>query len=265
MVVTARAVDYAASLGSVARRLAAYKEDVDQTVSPNDTMFTGHEGHYFAVGHSGVAAIAVAMGLSGRTGFERILDLPCGHGRVLRALRAFCPEAEIVACDIDRDGVDFCARTFGAVPLYSEEDPAVIPLEGSFDLIWVGSLLTHLDSPLVLGFFDLFEKHLAPDGLLVFTTHGRRAHRRFVESTKNEEYQAIVRAGWATGFAYFDNPGVVGYGTAYMQPSWVLAQLFDRENLQLVYYRENGWADMQDAVALVKKEPEFAYGEMMLV
>ena len=59
---------------------------------------------------------------------KRILDLPCGHGRVLRYLSAAFPEAEITACDIMREGVDFCASTFGAIPVYSQDDPQQIPL-----------------------------------------------------------------------------------------------------------------------------------------
>ena len=47
-----------------------------------------------------------------------MLDFACGHGRVMRTLKAAFPDALLTACDIDRDGVDFCARTFGAAPVY---------------------------------------------------------------------------------------------------------------------------------------------------
>ena len=77
----------------------------------------------------------------------RILDFPCGHGRVLRYLRAEFPQAEITACDLLRDGVDFCAANFGAIPVYSDPDPSRIGLpRDAFDLIWVGSLFTHFDA-----------------------------------------------------------------------------------------------------------------------
>ena len=74
---------------------------------------------------------------------SEILDLPCGHGRVMRWLRATFPKASLTACDIDGDGVSFCAETFGARPALSSTDPEDLVL-GTFDLIWCGSLLTHL-------------------------------------------------------------------------------------------------------------------------
>ena len=78
-------------------------------------------------------------------GVARILDLPCGHGRVLRFLRREWPGAEIVACDIDPDGAEFCCESFGATSIYAAENPQETPLRGRFDVIWSGSLLTHLD------------------------------------------------------------------------------------------------------------------------
>lgn len=65
----------------------------------------------------------------------RILDLPSGAGRVLRALRAGFPDASIVACDLMRDGVDFCAREFGAIPVYAAADVGSGTGPDRFDLI----------------------------------------------------------------------------------------------------------------------------------
>ena len=45
---------------------------------------------------------------------RRILDMPCGHGRVTRVLRARFPDAAITVCDIDRDGAGFASDRFGA-------------------------------------------------------------------------------------------------------------------------------------------------------
>ncbi|MCK7531730.1 MAG: hypothetical protein MZV63_12245 [Marinilabiliales bacterium] len=32
------------------------------------------------------------------------------------------PDAEISACDLEIEGVNFCAEQFGAKPIYSQED-----------------------------------------------------------------------------------------------------------------------------------------------
>jgi SAM-dependent methyltransferase len=118
------------------RRIDGLK--VASDISPNDHMFAGDESHYFGVGQSALDGIRCSLYAAQvpTDNVKRILDLPCGHGRILRYLRAAFPEAEIVACDLLRDAVDYCARSFGAIPVYSHEDPRKIPLpEGAFDLI----------------------------------------------------------------------------------------------------------------------------------
>ena len=101
-----------------------------------------------------------------------MLDMPCGHGRVTRALRAAFPAAELVACDIDTDGVSFCRDRFGAVPVASCPDPMAVELPGTFDLIWVGSLFTHLPSASWHPFLQLFARSLVRGGVLCFTAAG---------------------------------------------------------------------------------------------
>ncbi|MGG5887557.1 methyltransferase [Falsiroseomonas sp. HC035] len=47
---------------------------------------------------------------------QKILDLPCGFGRVTRVLRVRFPHASITACDLDREGVEFARRSSRAMP-----------------------------------------------------------------------------------------------------------------------------------------------------
>src|SRR5690349_8568241 len=112
---------------------------VIEEISPHDEMYGGDPERYFKVGQSAIDFIQPALRATGLPAPERILDLPCGHGRVLRFLKAVFPNAELVACDINRDGVDFCAETFGARPVYSVDDARRVELPGTFDLIWCGS------------------------------------------------------------------------------------------------------------------------------
>jgi hypothetical protein len=67
-------------------------------------------------------------------------------------LKAAFPGAELTACDIDRDAVEFCAETFGAVPVCAETRPEQIRFDREFDLIWSGSLFTHLEAERFGGF-----------------------------------------------------------------------------------------------------------------
>src|SRR4051812_31180575 len=96
---------------------------VNRTVSPGDGMVAAdNPQQYFDLGHRALELINFSAALCDKPHYPDILDLPCGHGRVLRWLRARYDYARITGCDLDRDGVDFCAQQFGALPVYSEPD-----------------------------------------------------------------------------------------------------------------------------------------------
>src|SRR5260370_563997 len=107
---------------------------VNTNISPHDGMFAGNHDHYFSVGRSALLNIHCALQLAEAPPPMRVLDLPCGHGRVLRALKAEFADAEISACDIDIDGIQFCRQEFGAVAIPSHEDCSRIPLDGEYDV-----------------------------------------------------------------------------------------------------------------------------------
>jgi LmbE family N-acetylglucosaminyl deacetylase/glycosyltransferase involved in cell wall biosynthesis len=235
-------------------------ENVMRDISPNDQMFhDDEESHYLSVGQSALRCIKLAMLAAGKDSadIQTILDLPCGHGRVLRTLRAAFPDAQITACDLLQDGVDFCAKTFNAIPVYSTDDPDRIPIEGSFDLIWCGSLLTHLSSDRWTGFLNFFNSYLNSGGILVFSVHGPScvyAIREGRVSYGLEEGQLtqLLEDYSQRGFGYVDYPNTMGYGISVSSPSWVLSKLEELFNLRLLAYTEMGWDEHQDVIACVK-------------
>ena len=98
----------ASASGSDEVAATASTQDVIPLVSPNDKMFSAeYPESYFVVGVSALHTIRNAQTLIGAPPPARILDMPCGHGRVLRTLKAAYPTSDLTACDIDRDGVDF--------------------------------------------------------------------------------------------------------------------------------------------------------------
>src|SRR5207253_2279296 len=86
---------------------------------------------------------------------------PSGYGRVTRVLRARFPDAAITVCDIDRAGVAFASARFGARGVCSLDDFRLLELGEAFDLIWVGSLITHFPELQTRRFFDCLVRHLA--------------------------------------------------------------------------------------------------------
>lgn len=260
----AEPVDFAASSRAVAERLAAGRARLDTAIGEDDQMFEGDLDSYLRVCHSALAQIGHAMAICGRTSLASVLDFACGHGRVLRGLRAAFPEAELTGADINRDGVDFCARQFGALPVHSDPDPAKVELAGGHDLIWVGSLFTHLDAERCRAFLDLLRRNLAEGGLLVFSTHGRNAVDRWRDD-EDERTQAIIEGFRREGFGYRDHHGVEGYGTSAFTAAWLAEQIAPWTDLMLVGYMERGLADHQDVVSLLKTDVHHPQNELLVV
>jgi SAM-dependent methyltransferase len=233
---------------------------VDRTLAPKDGMVTpGLEEQYFDLGGRALELIHFSSELCDKPHYPEILDLPCGHGRVLRWLRAHYPYATITACDLERDGVDFCASQFAARPVYSQPDLRELPFTAQFDLIWVGSLVTHLNQERWLRTLDCLIKWTRECGVIVFTTQGRtvssllaRGRRNIAE---NIDKAALLEDYAREGFAYqryFESTPEEDYGLALTSPAWLMGVLQRYPDVILRAYLEEAWG-MQDVVILYKK------------
>lgn len=226
---------------------------VSRSISWREGVFDGDVEHYLRVGLSAIDCIDAARERAGAELPRRILDLPSGHGRVLRFLAERFPDARITACDIDRDGVDFCVREFGAEGAYSQPDLDALSLDASFDLIWCGSLVTHLDAEPIAALLRFFRRHLTPQGICVFTTHGDFVARRLPtgEFDYGIEPAAIARMTpqyGQRGFAYADYANAPGYGVSISSPAWV-REVARTAGLREVYFAARGWDAHQDVFA----------------
>jgi SAM-dependent methyltransferase len=233
---------------------------VSEEVSPEDRMFPMDRTwtSYLSIGVSALACIRRSMELVGKREVSSVLDLACGHGRVLRVLKVAFPNAELTACDLNEDGVEFCARMFGATPALSHVDPEEVDLTGPFDLVWSGSLFTHLDAHRWDGFLELIESVTEPGALVMFTVHGAQIARGFREGHDPELSESAVEEMLQryeeTGFGYAGYPSQDSWGDSVVKREWVESLLERRPALRLVEYRPCGWARWQDVVTCVRSE-----------
>jgi len=243
--------------------------DVDGRIHPNDGMYSGDGESYFRAGLSAVACIEEVLAAAPPPAVRAILDLPCGYGRELRFLISRFPGAAVTACDIQPGAVDFCARQFGAAPTYSRPALSEVTFAGGFDLVWCGSLVTHLDADATAELFRLFARHLNPGGVAVFTTHGDYVHARLLSeggefyAMPDESVRALTNSYAAAGHAYHDyprglgyfdfHPDKRGYGISLSSPAWVREQI-ERAggDLRQTYFKARGWANHQDVHAFSK-------------
>ncbi|HVU16743.1 MAG TPA: class I SAM-dependent methyltransferase [Candidatus Didemnitutus sp.] len=233
---------------------------VDRTLSPGDTMVASAQPEqYFDLGRRALELIRFSAELCDKPHYPDILDLACGHGRVMRWIRAAYDYASITACDVDRSGVVFCAQQFRATPVVASADPASLPFKAQFDLIWVGSLVTHLPQDRWLSTLEHLIKWTRECGVIVFTTQGRTVASLLAEGRKdvaeNVDKAALLADFARDGFAYqryFENDAANDYGLALSSPEWVMRQLQRHPEVIIRSYLEECWG-MQDVVILYKK------------
>lgn len=232
---------------------------VDVTISATETM---SEQYYFLVGESAIRAIDLALSAANAPRVDRILDLPCGHGRVTRHLRARFPDASIDACDLDKAGVDFCSEIFGAKAIYSTPELTEAPLSGPYDLIWVGSLFTHVSRETFKRWSAYLATLLSERGIVVASMHGRYAevmHSLYPYLPQDTWDRVIKPAYDATGYGYADYelsdqvalhnviPG--DYGISIARPSVVLEDIAAIPDTRIFLFAERLWAGHHDVVA----------------
>ncbi len=253
-------------LADVLRFWRGKPRNVIETIAAEDWIHTRGSETYYTTGRTTIRRVRLAMLQTRKTEVRRILDFGSGYGRILRQFKASFPEARLAACDILREAVDFCAETFGAEPIYAADDPGETAIEGRFDLVWLGSLFTHLDASRWRSLLDLLERILERDGLLLFTTQGRFIRDQIAERTWQDAYGRPIWVNWGVseeqldevvsgydggGFGYLEWGALDRqYGTSIATPSWVLEQLQSRPGFEILGYWERGWKPQDLVVCL---------------
>lgn len=229
--------------------------NVDKTVSPSETMANEV---YFEIGRSAVEVIVAALLATQVQSVKKVLDMPCGHGRVLRHLVQLFPDAEISACDVDREGVEFCAAQFGARPIFSKEDLASVDFEEKYDIIWVGSLFTHTSKELTEKWMAHLCKFLSPTGIIIATSHGRWSeyvHDNYSPYMGGKGWRNIMDQYRSSGYGYSDyaesesHDYIAGsYGVSLVRPNVLIKIVESLPDVRIFFYGERFWADHQDVI-----------------
>jgi SAM-dependent methyltransferase len=220
---------------------------LDKTHGGLDDVQAG--AHYISVGLSALKIFeyAITEGFTPASGLKSILDLPCGHGRVARILKSRFPDANLTVCDIDRDGVDFCVNRLEARGVYSCADFDKLDLGGLFDLIWVGSLITHLIPSDTVKLMRCMERFLSHDGLLIVSSNGKTI------ADRHEPSNPTLAQYNLTGYGANVDAYLKGYDGSIISRHW-LEGFFAGQPLGIIAYLEHEWDYNQD-ILFIKKRP----------
>lgn len=238
-------------------------------VSQRDAMFDVND-HYISVGLSALQNIKRALRAKGLNEPAFILDLPCGHGRVTRVLRAAFPSSKIFVSEIDTDGAEFCAASFKTERLPTSSDFKTLNYNIHFDLIWVGSFITHLPADVTTDFLAFVMRHLSQGGVAVVSSHGQFV-RNFIKSdvvSRSKWYgisvdalKQIVQDYDSKGYGYgayesaqnFQHPQFQNesFGISVISRSYI-GHLLGRHGADLLLYEDRAWDNHHDIFAFCR-------------
>jgi SAM-dependent methyltransferase len=117
---------------------------------------------------------------------DAILDFGCGCGRMTRWLSDLS-RPQIHACDYNRELVDWCDANLGfARACTTDLNPPLPYADGSFDILYAYSVLTHLSTELASQWLMEFKRLVKPGGLVWFTVHGEAYRDRLPPEQKSQ-------------------------------------------------------------------------------
>jgi SAM-dependent methyltransferase len=224
-------------------------------VCADDTMYASDPFHYLSVGLSAVRCIQEGIRSARKESpVGRILDLPCGYGRVLRFLRVMYPDSAITAADVDTNALSFCRWTFSVTPVLSSPDLRTLSFPSQFDLIWCGSLLTHVDEDGAAALLRVFHDSLRDQGVCVLTTHGRRAagwmeNKEVTYGLADDPRLKLLREFASRGYGYADLPDSPGYGVSAVSHDRFVELARRAGTWHETMFIETGWDNHQDVYA----------------
>ena len=228
-------------------------------ISKDDWMYKSTTNHgYFLRGYEALSLVHQAIKQT-RVSAQEILDFGCGHGCVARMVKAQYPRARIHGQDVNPDWLSWCREHLGIETIQSPERIADVEIPPErYDVIWVGSVFTHIPERNFDHLLSQLVQGLKPRGLLIFTTAG---HPVRISFTPGKE-KLISQEGAKAALQDYD---ASGYGfTPYVGGRYVdwgrTLSSFDKVHekirqtpARLLSFQEGGWGRRQDVYTLLRE------------
>jgi SAM-dependent methyltransferase len=180
-------------------------------------------------------------------GARRALDFGCGCGRLLIEAARRWPGVAWYGCDVDERAVRWCADHLPLTVVANQPFPPLPFPERSFDLIWCGSVFTHLDESRQDAWLAELVGRLAPGGYLLASVHGPYAWEGLPPW--------VVRRIRTKGFVFARTGVDEGVHPGWYQTAWHGRDYIDRHWSRfapVVGYVPRGFGDHQDVVVVRK-------------
>lgn len=235
-------------------------DNISLNVHPYDTMFAGNNiVHYLSVGLSATKCIEYGMKHKNKqvSDIHTVLDFPSGYGRVLRFLCIKFNNSTISAGEIDNHALSFCKSAFGVNTILSNKNFDTMNIKDQFDLIWCGSLLTHLNFNDTKSLLTLLYDCLQQNGIAYITTHGEQSAQMLTQKITTygipeNHIQTVIDSYRTDGFGYADYMQQDRYGISIVRPDFMRKIFIDIGFDTEVLHINGGWDNHQDVYIVSK-------------
>ncbi len=163
------------------------------------TKVTGGEdpGWFTESGRMSLEDLSRALAAIGHSidEFNDVLDWGCGCGRILRHLPRPAPPKRIYGFDIDQEAIAWVTENLPWVETSRTDGLPPLPYgDGSFDLIFNHSVMTHLDASYQDAWLGELRRILRPGGIATLTVHGRHAFQLFLDALPPDAPDRVTHA-----------------------------------------------------------------------
>jgi SAM-dependent methyltransferase len=162
-------------------------EGARQRIPPAELRFKvagpGTVDQFFQGGEAMATSVDAALARVGRSLAEGadFLDFGCGSGRLLAALERRHPALPVSGYDVDPAAIAWCRSRFPAMRFETTTEwPPCVGAAASFDIVWCGSVFTHIDESHQDAWLQEVHRLLRSDGVLLASVHGRRSWEKWL-------------------------------------------------------------------------------------
>jgi SAM-dependent methyltransferase len=238
-------------------------EGLPGRVHPNDFManrlFPGKAkdyGDYVKHSRASFNIVSQALRYAGRcwSDVESVIDFGCGYGRVTRWLPTVLAPDKVTACDVQAEGVRWCAAEFGVRPLVGHPNITGTRFD-TYDVLFSISVATHLSPRRLEALFRALMRIINPGGVAIFSTNGPISAQTASRIRAYIDQQKVLSDLDQTGSAFIPYPH---YADAELGDTFLTNQYVVRSMAELapefvvVAYEEARFWSVQDCYVFKK-------------
>lgn len=124
-----------------------------------------------------------------------------------------------------------------------------VDVGSEYDLIWIGSLFTHVDERRTAAWLGHLCRALSRNGVLIATFHGAWGIQ-VLKGFDSATIETAMPAYLQNGYGYVPYDGTPDYGISISKASKIVGIAECIPKVRILSYTERGWADNHDVLAI---------------